>query len=264
MRKYTYIYLFLIFQYIGIESVLSTSIINERDFFGFNHSIYNTLSSVEEANLDLKSREDFDLFLSESKQLAHKYGLEEIMGLRLIHRHTLLDKNEAIIEQNQSFENKPALITYKKDLKDIESAFPASWILKDNHFYVFEYSSDEKVKSSNNVLKHNSDFFYSYASLLSKYNYETLLALSIVDREWYKNYVGETLFLERSYSDDDQFFSVITAEALDKLSLSKSIQTAWPFTKTPISHKCTPTTVCIPEKANGGGHATVQRHKSSS
>lgn len=262
-NKIMYYYFFILFQCLFFSSIHASTTLEEDKIFNYNYSIYNTLPSVEEADVNLKLRRDFDSFLLESKEIACRYNLEEIMGVRLIHRHTFLNENQAMIEKKEEFENKPALITYRQNIENIEDAVPASWILKEDHFYVFEYSSDEKVKNGFNFLRTNQEFFNDYASLLVKYSYQSLVAPAILNREWYKNYIGETVFLEKSYSDRSNFFSVITVEDLSNSELSNSIQTAWMFIKNPISHGCQSVTVCYPEKKLPGGHTILQRHKST-
>ncbi|CAG8789820.1 209_t:CDS:1, partial [Racocetra persica] len=104
---------------------------------------YNSLSLPEIASDELKKKEvEFEELLNNFIPLIKKYNLE--LGLRLLHNHNIpLEGEQAMIETFDYFQTEPALITLADSPNE---SYPASWILVDDQYLVFEYSTDLYVK----------------------------------------------------------------------------------------------------------------------
>lgn len=148
--------------------------------------LYNSLPEVELANLKLQESGSFKQFLTEAQEFAQHYNLEDSMGVRLIHRHTDINDNEIMIEKHENFEGQDALVTRPQSNIFENKATPASWIFDGEHYYVFEYSYDAHVLKAFERVRKSSDFLDAFASLLKKYDYQSLIALAVTDREWYQ------------------------------------------------------------------------------
>jgi hypothetical protein len=206
-----------------------------QEFTCEGFKLYNSLPEVELADQELQKTRSFDQFLGEAQKLAQRYNLEESMGIRLIHRHTTINDNEIMIEQQEVFEGQDALVTRPQSNVYETKAAPASWIFDGEQYHVFEYSDDAHVSKAFEKVRTSSDFLNEFASLLKKYDYQSLIALAITDREWYLNYEDKHSFLERSY-DKPTFASVVVN--VHELEDVKAIKTEWVFKKISLDKGC--------------------------
>lgn len=216
-------------------AVASAEIYLPREFSSDGFKRYNTLPEVELANLKLQESHSFEQFLVEAQELAQLYNLEESMGVRLIHRHTDINDNEIMIEKHENFEGQDALVTRPQSKIHENEAAPASWIFDGEQYRVFEYSYDAHVPKAFETVRNSPDFLSEFASLLKKYDYQNLIALAVIDREWYQDYVDKHLFLEQSY-DEPTFASVVVN--VDDLEDTNAISTSWTFKKVPFGLEC--------------------------
>lgn len=196
---------------------------------------YNSLPEVELADLKLQESNSFEQFLAEAQELAQHYNFEDSMGVRLIHRHTDINDDEIMVEKHENFEGKDALVTRPQSKIYQSQAAPASWIFDGEQYRVFEYSYDAHVSKAFERIRNSPDFLNEFSSLLKKYNYQNLLALAIIDREWHQNYADKLVFLERSY-EKPTFASVLVN--VDELGDTNTISTSWTFKKVPFTSAC--------------------------
>jgi len=113
------------------------------------------------------------------KGLAEKYGVDDILGLRLIHKHFDIKDNLYMVEHSELWEGKQALITRPTPL-DEAIMFPASWILNEQGEYeAFEFSSDPvvtvhlvKLRSLPYLLEEYKQLAFSYGVSYSNEKYE--------------------------------------------------------------------------------------------
>jgi hypothetical protein len=191
--------------------------------------------------------------------ISDKYGLKEIMGVRLIHHHTTVHEDEIMVEEYGEFEGKEALIATpnKVDLLKDEKVVPSSWILAGGGYSIFECSSDSGVVTIFKQLNASGkEFFQELADILRKYNFQNLFAPAIIYRDWCSRYPGTTRFLETSYSHP--FMSVVTPEQ-DTVEIKENIiKTAWEFADKPITHGCTYASYCI---YTTRGHMKTGNHR---
>lgn len=206
----------------------------------YDTKFYNTFSSAEEADSNLKKSGKFDVFIKEAKNLAKNNNMDSFTGIRLIHRHTTLDENEAMLEQHELFNWEEALVT--RPVKYMKELQPASWIYHDGKFKVFEYSSDDMVKYYFNKINYNTTFLSDFAQTLEKFALQNILALAITDRDLYHSLREDSNLIEKSY-EKPSFASVVTAEDKTKLDYNGAIITGWKFSS-PREDICEPVVYC--------------------
>lgn len=207
----------------------------------FSPSIYNMLSTPEDAYEKVQKSNTFEQFLEEAKALAALYNIEEFMGIRLIHHHTVIKNNEIMVEGYEDFEGSRCLVT--RPQMPTADATPASWIFDGNSYMVFEYSYDSKVRQAFEIVKDLPNFFSEFALLLQKYNYQKLVAIAILDRECYRDYEGEYTFLETSYNQPT-FASIVKPYKAEDAQAIQGITTGWVLNEKPRTHSCVITIVC--------------------
>eukprot|EP01013_Petalomonas_cantuscygni_P009711 TRINITY_DN22604_c0_g1_i1.p2 TRINITY_DN22604_c0_g1~~TRINITY_DN22604_c0_g1_i1.p2 ORF type:complete len:108 (+),score=19.40 TRINITY_DN22604_c0_g1_i1:168-491(+) len=95
----------------------------------FSAAIYNVLPSVDEADCIKKSFRDFPDVLNAFQSISAKYGLENEMSLRLLHRQFWMPDGSTICEfpTTRDDDGEPALAS-RVVAETPPDAFPASWI----------------------------------------------------------------------------------------------------------------------------------------
>jgi hypothetical protein len=188
----------------------------------FEQNYYNKLLKAGKANQLIKEKsENFKDLCTEGNQLLLDHQIEGV-GARLVHRHFEIEKDEKIIERVGDYEGEQALIT-KPDTNH-EGSVPASWILdKENmHYKVFECTTCNKAKKIYEYLKEKTKFLKEFADLLLKYDLQELIALSILDRDYFDGKPEDGYYIERSY--DKSSVVKYSKEMPDK---NQDIETAW-------------------------------------
>lgn len=218
-------------------------------------SLYNSLPSVEYADESIKKRGAvFEQFLTSAKDLVLHYGMEQHMGLRLIHRHYELRDREVMVEEFERIDDIPSLVTEPRVLKDFsQEALPTGWIFSSPNVttpVVFESSTDKAVKLAISKLSSELEFMEEVGSLIRSYQLEGIIALGIVNRDSLVMKDGEILLEINSV---DEFRSVVQAKQVTEAN--DFIRTGWSFC-TPVQHGCHAIPFCVPT----GGAPMCPRH----
>jgi hypothetical protein len=184
---------------------------------------YNKLPSVEDSNSLLKERNaQFSQLLKDAEGIVVKYGMETHIGLRLIHSHFPAEKNHVMVEEYQTWEGKPSLVTYAQNLEEAKEkkALPASWIFSGNtqdDVQIFETSTDPAVHAGVRMLQEKPSFMDEMGDLLRTTQFNSLLSVALMKRDSF-DLKEEELYLENNSS-----------------TLLKSIVQAWNPKENPIS-----------------------------
>lgn len=166
----------------------------------FHVSHYNALPSVEQADEKLQSKSAFQDFLLKTKRIIVSHGLENIIGLRLIHRHFNLNQEQVMVENFEMHKGIPSLITTAHHIADAhkKGAVPSSWILSGSHPVVFEFSTDQAVRSGIEKMLAAPKFLPEIMGALLEDGFQDLLAVSISTRDSLV-VEGEKVYLERNF-----------------------------------------------------------------
>jgi len=127
----------------------------------------------------MRKDRSFEEFLVAAREWAMERKVDEILGLRLLHRHHQPESDEAMVE---TLEEK-ALVTRPECLGKLGNAVPASWILATEGLRVFEYSRDPKVLES--FPKVTLSLLKELETIIRKFSFESVLAPSIDPRGLY-------------------------------------------------------------------------------
>jgi len=188
----------------------------------FDFEKYNKLQEVEIADRILKQRKEFNKLLEKVHTLTREYNIE--LGLRLIHKHLLLDEGKIMVEKFSIFGGKPAYITSPDYIS--ENIYPASWLIINDTLFVYEYSTDEHVKKTLERLEEDSYVLEEIVRLIKQYNLETLIAPCIHARNTLIHFDKNEELVERTYSNP---LANIIQYKDDKASntVNQSITTLW-------------------------------------
>ena len=229
----------------------------------FSHNAYNNLKTVEDANSLLIKSTKLPEFMKEVKILAQSYGVTDILGIRLAHKHTTLLPEMRMVDGYENMMGENVLATRATNKNLLNEAIPTSWILgkKGETYKAFEYSTDPSAKKNFEILKTKPHLFNNFHELAKKYELENLLVPAIVKREWEEKLTkeGYTYYLEQSY-ESPSFVSVVSPQKeIDfKKSSAQPIITGWDLNDaSSAAFICTMTRYCADF---GNGHPSQYYH----
>ncbi|CAG8845910.1 1440_t:CDS:2, partial [Gigaspora margarita] len=175
---------------------------------------YKSLSSLEDASNELKKKEPkFKELSKKIMDLAKSRKIE--LGLRLIHSHDIpLEDGQAMVENFGNYQDKPA------------ETYPASWILCDNKYLVFEYSTDLRVKQVYEKLLEDSSALDEISAHIRQYNLDPLIGPCIIAREAMTKFdIGQGQVLgEDTVKVGDKYVNIIQSRPNEE---SKHIEALW-------------------------------------
>jgi hypothetical protein len=242
-----------------VISVPCFGIFSIDDLDIISHGVsYNALPSVEKADAELRTKSSFHDFLSNAERIVLSHGLEDLVGLRLIHRHFPLDQEHVMVEKFGLHEEVPSLITSAQHVSIAREneAVPASWIVSGAYPVVFEFSTDTAVRNGIERLRQSPLFFTEIMDLIKDNNLQELLAISVSKRSGLEA-LSDQLYVEHNFVDVGS--SIVQIE--ESSNISDGIRTGWAFSG-PKSVKCRASSVClqIPPEF-GGGHEKSYMHE---
>ncbi len=190
---------------------------------------YNALPSLAEANLALSSSPYFEELIETVKEILVSCKLEACIGLRLIHKHFSVEKDQVAVEEFQNVEGVPSLVTsphpWKKAIK--KGALPSSWIVSDEgDVNVFEASLDPAVKTATKLIEKNSQFFDKIKQALQKHNLHRVLSIAILERD---SLVAnkDQFYIEVKESEDHR--NILQLQDRQSQEATTAVSTAWSF-----------------------------------
>lgn len=219
---------------------------------------YNHLPDVETANQELQSSPYFHSFLKEAEEIVSRYDLESHVGLRLIHQHFPVGKNQVVTEEYQTVQGTPSLVSWAHNIEEAESQFalPASWIFSTPQEapIMFEASTDLAVKVGNKMLQNNPEFFSEISKLLDENNLTKQLSVALLKRD---SLIAkeEQMYVEAISDDGNRSILQLGAK---KDQPENIIRTSWSF-RGPKQQGCIVIQCCQP--LPGGGHLYLNYHQ---
>ncbi|RFU35206.1 hypothetical protein B7463_g1159, partial [Scytalidium lignicola] len=113
-----------------------------------------------------------------------RYGVTDIFGVRLLHRHYLLSSNERIVQRGDVAAPWPLdRIQFAKTKGHV---IPSSWLFRNGNAYPYEFSFVAKSENHDPAtllqLNDYENFFSDFCKLLQKYQLCDVLGLCLLDR----------------------------------------------------------------------------------
>jgi len=184
--------------------------------------------------------------------------MENVIGLRLIHSHFVLEPNQAMNETTQAL----ALVTSVTNLTDMKNSKPASWIFAaSGRVMPFEFSDNPVVLETSEKLEHNCVFFDAAKDMILYYKLQDLISLAILNRSDFTFENVDQALLEESYEEGQK--SVVHHVQRQDVH-EDAIQTSWIFTKDvkgPKQLLCLGVSYCAPQPHGFHGKASLH-HRS--
>jgi hypothetical protein len=220
---------------------------------------FNDLTSVESADADRLRNSTFDAFLDDFALLAIGWGVGDLVGACLLHRHFLAVEGSAPIESAATRDRQPALVTRIRRLG--RQSFPTRWRVRqyadgNTELIPLEFSDDPELGQDFSAIP--IGFVGAFAELLATHGLQPIIGLALTRR---KSLPPQDGFRYLELTEEDE--SVITLYPEAEVSTIDPIVTVW-APDVVRSTSCVIRTICRstdPESADGGHHL-VEGHDS--
>ncbi|MCM2443514.1 hypothetical protein HGO34_27910 [Agrobacterium vitis] len=218
---------------------------------------YNALPDLDEADFQLNSRKDgcIDFLLS----IIMKHGKHEFVGIRLLHKHNLIENGEIMAEYHQVDKDGFSLITRATKVRDWSSNLrPNSWIFKNGEWTPMEFSNAELLKNPNVNPSSEKELFQELADAINLFEVEDVIGPSLMGSDLIDSYRpdGEYMLVEQTALDDRA--NILRYAKIKNNMPFKAVETHWCMEKdkekgTTIKSckKICPPTDYSPSKHNG-------------
>ncbi|WP_041388681.1 hypothetical protein [Polaromonas sp. JS666] len=193
--------------------------------FEHNRS-YNKLPTVFDADLALRQR-DRDSVIEELLIVIEDHGLQNSVGLRLLHRHNEIAESEVMLEEARFDEHGLALVTLASPVAAVDSTVAAnSWMLDGDEFIAVEYSRASLLQSPGVSPKTQPLFFSALQRKLREFDVETWVGPALIESDFVSSHSqGRELLLEQSAFDDRA--NVLRYVSIDEIAPSGVVETFW-------------------------------------
>jgi hypothetical protein len=191
----------------------------------FKSSIYNALSSVEEADAFVRRDNQLNTFLRNAAPVFHKHNLQHRFGVALLHKHSECARTEHMIEFGDLVDGEAALVTRPVRTLPVEQdAVPVVWSIVEGTYHPLEYSTDPLACELYNAEAIPEAFLNDFAGLARLSPVGDHLGLAVIKRQFYLAAPAEFGALEISGLAERSNVVFMRNRAEFK---GKSIETAW-------------------------------------
>lgn len=215
----------------------------------FSAQIYNALRDVDIVDSHLDATDFFGTDFVFLSGLFHRYEVQGFAGICLLHKHSLVDRNEVMVQVlAKAADGDDQLVTSPMTRTDqgYAAAKPWSFMARSDSsvscLRPIEYALDRCVLSDYSTLMENPEFLREFAEYVTLRSLNAHIGLALIRRVFPAGPEG-TILLE----EIDESRRHNTRRFVDERVLNgrKTIQTVYPLEELDvIEPACTP--VCVP------------------
>jgi hypothetical protein len=220
--------------------------------FATAHDIYNALPGIEQANDAIRKDRNFDALMSGLGRVILDHRLEDVIGIRLLHRHNDLRPGDLMVEDLEAFDESPALVTARYRKGDVDFEYmPSMWACRgDQGLQELEYSRRDLLATDAQFVKDNAKFFLKFAQEAKNLNTEDFLGVCLLDKNNFP--VNKDSETEVESTDVVRPANVILIRSKDLIRTENYFETTWQVHRE--SNTSCPTTCCSYCTPRSPGH----------
>jgi hypothetical protein len=227
------------------------------------HESYNGLLGIVEANRALRTiggEETVGKILS----VIADAGLEDVVGIRLLHRHNNISGDEMMFESDVIDPEGFALITSAVRTSQIEESSSNSWQFTASGYLPTEFSDPNLLADPDFSVKDHQRTFNYLSEALCDYRAETVLGPCVNYSEFVTSFSpgANSAFLEKT--DSDHRLNVVRYISITDSAFINSAKTKW-LAKRIIDdqgiRKWTTACSCYCAVFPAGGHQGTKYHQ---
>lgn len=145
---------------------------------------YNDLPDIMEADKQLRllGRESIVETLC---NVILKFRLQDRIGIRLLHRHSVIDDNESMVERDEfDSSGRPCLATRVEPQSSARTALANTWRIHSGKLHAYEYSSPESLNSP--TARIDAEFITEFEKVTTQNSVTRLLGLCLIDKKFFQ------------------------------------------------------------------------------
>lgn len=187
--------------------------------------IYNLLPDISEADAHL-TRLGRTNTIGRLLNIIRKHGLQQDVGVRLLHKHNLINEEE-IMAEDSAFDNTNLLLITKPVLSKNSLGLVAnSWQLTPTGFCASEHSSTHLLSNAKVDPDRNPDFFDEFGDALLELNASEILGPALNCGAFVTDRAPDNSILVELTALDDRA-NVVKFEARQEVDFNAMVETAW-------------------------------------
>ncbi len=192
----------------------------------FSPAIYNSLSSVEDADKKVNQNDALAVFLDGAKPIFYTHSMHDRFGVALLHKHYECGDSEHVIQHEEIIDSENALVTRPVHAAPSrEDAVPVVWSLIDGTYHPLEYSTDALARELYGTASIPQAFLEDFADFLRVSPLGRQIGLAVVNRELFTKAPASLGAVE--FSGLDRTSVVYMRDRVEYKD--RTIQTAWNF-----------------------------------
>lgn len=192
----------------------------------FESTRYNRLVSPEEADYKVRATGVLERVLDDACRLFAEHNETETFGLALLHKHNICPIGTRMIESQERVLDEDALVArvVHSGLRS-DDAVPVLWQFCDGTYHPMEFSTDVSARRSNAPEVKRVAFLRGLGALLERHSATTLLALAVVERDFYGSAKSNEVPVE--FSTEEPANIVVLRNRTDVTA--STIEPSWKF-----------------------------------
>ncbi|KAJ3911224.1 hypothetical protein F5877DRAFT_86284 [Lentinula edodes] len=145
----------------------------------YEPSVYDGLLTIEEASAELEQRNAVQTINEKLAGILFEYGVSNIFGIQLLHRHFMLAETEKLVGTNGTF--------IPWGTADVASAsagkvIPSAWAFKKGGAYPFEFQYSQKSVNPFSTPQ-AAEFLLAFYSALHEAGLLDILGIGLIDAD---------------------------------------------------------------------------------
>ncbi len=188
---------------------------------------YNLLPTVFDADQLLKIH-DHEKAIKELLAIIRKFSLEVSVGLRLLHKHSLLEPNEVMLEEHVVDNHGFALVTRASLTTRVDgNTVPNSWMLTETGFVPMEYSRAELLNSPDISPATHPQFFEQLGNMISHLGLSSVLGPALEASAFVESFRQDGADSMLEYSALDDRANILRYVDSKTLDMNSMVETNW-------------------------------------
>lgn len=227
---------------------------------------------IDAAFARFSSREQ-ESILADLGQVVIRHGLDDVVGIRLLHKHHDILESEWMLE-TEEVDNRGirCLTTTARRMEVGQRGSANTWMLVGEEAVALEFSKDQQVLGIEKSSRITEEFLSDFGNALDRYGVRDLLGPCIVSREYYDEAKPGDDFILVETTDDARRANVVSFEPDGIIPSERLIPAAWTVVKPPDASSssevwlgcrkvnCVTHTACV--RDSSGNHSSRTHHSS--
>ena len=192
-------------------------------------------------------------------------NLEEIFGVRLLHRHNIISFNESMVESNEYIDGIGSCLVTKPREADLIK-FPNHWSIADSAAIPLEYSVDHLVSITDIPASVFKDLVLEAGRILTSSQLQSILGICVIRRDYFSTRPDDRAILIET-SDVTSRANIVRFEDGKNFDPKSLITTTWTARREDdgtgcntscIAGSCVPFSACV--RDDEGNHSEQTTH----